>query len=157
MSLATLANHRDIAQQTVIENGLLKNLIEGLRAALAWQVQGEDFSRKLSTVLFIARSFQRHLERLMTLEEVDGYMDIVLEAKPSLARAVDSLRRDHDRFRRTARRLVHQIERVPASDFTGFVDACADWGDFLRTLDRHNKREARLFQEAFEREEGGEG
>ena len=65
--------NNDIAQQTVVEDGILKLLVEGLRSALAWKVTN-DFSRKLSSVRFITQSFQRHLERLMALEEYDGYM-----------------------------------------------------------------------------------
>jgi hypothetical protein len=38
-----------------------KLLMEGLRSTVAWKVQGNDFSRKLSTLRFIVRSFQGHL------------------------------------------------------------------------------------------------
>ena len=71
MPATLLINRHEIAQQTIVENGLMKSLTEGLRNALAWRVHGDDFSRKLSTVQFICRSFQRHLERLMTLEEAE--------------------------------------------------------------------------------------
>lgn len=157
MSMTLLVNRHEIAQQTLIENGLLKSLVEGLRGALAWQVQGDDFSRKLSTVRFISRSLQRHLERLMTLEEVDGYMDIVLEAKPSLSHAVKSLRRDHARFRQGTRQVVRQLEEVSEMDHDTFANICDALAALLHDLDRHHKREAKLFQEALEQEEGGEG
>lgn len=156
MSTILFVNRHDIARQTLIENGLLKSLVQGLREALAWQIQDDGLSRKLSTVRFIARSFQRHLQRLMTLEEVDGYMDIVLEAKPSLNRAVESLKEDHCRFREAAEQMVQRLELASEVDLDSFADVCDDFGQLLCDLDGHHKKEAKLFQEAFEQEEGGE-
>ena len=57
----------DQSQQAVIEHGLLRHLVDGLRAALDWQADGGDGARKLSTVRVIGQSFQRHLERLLAL------------------------------------------------------------------------------------------
>ena len=68
---------QNIAKQTEVESGLVKLLIEGLRSTVDWKVHGGDFSRKLSTLRFIVRSFQGHMERLFALEEYDGYMDLV--------------------------------------------------------------------------------
>lgn len=82
---------QNIAKQTEVENGLLKLLIEGLRSTLSWKVHSSDFSRKLSTVRFIVRSFQGHLDRLFALEEYDGYMDLVNKRSPRLSRTVPGL------------------------------------------------------------------
>ena len=46
-----------------------------MAGAFAWKTQGHDVSVKLLTLKLIARSFQRHMERLMELEERDGYME----------------------------------------------------------------------------------
>ena len=154
---ALLMNFQEIAQQTLVESNLLKSLVTGLRAALAWEVYGDDCSRKRSTLLFIAKSFQRHLERLMTLEEIDGYMDIVLETKPFLSKAVDSMKEDHDRFRRAASLLVQRLSAASPMDPHALDQIGADLTELLHRLDRHGKKEAKLFQEAFEQEEGGEG
>jgi hypothetical protein len=61
--------NQDIAQQISIEHGMLKHITDALRLALGWQMEGDDLSRKLSTVRFISQSLQRHLEHLMALEE----------------------------------------------------------------------------------------
>jgi hemerythrin-like domain-containing protein len=147
----------DITQQTLIEHSLLRQLVEGLRATLAWQVQGTDCSRKLSTLRFIAQSFQRHLDRLMALEEHDGYMDLVATTSPRLSRRVDALRAEHGQLRDAARRLVYQLEHVSPTN----PIALANIGDNLRALlDRvedHGRREVRLLQEAVGRDSGGEG
>jgi len=82
----------DLAQQTLVENGMLTKLMEGLRTTLAWKVQGNEFSRKLSTLRYMAHTFQGHMERLMALEECGGYMDVIMETNPNLGQAVDALR-----------------------------------------------------------------
>ena len=103
---------QDIAKQTEVENGLVKLLIEGLRSTLAWKVHSNDFSRKLSTLRFIVRSFQGHLDRLFALEEYDGYMDLVNKRSPRLSRTVDALKQEHDEFRSAIRRISLGLERI---------------------------------------------
>src|SRR5690242_20004510 len=99
---------KEIAEQTRVENGMLKYLVEGLRMGLAWKVHGPDFSRKLSTLRFITQSFQRHLEHMMSLEETNGYMDMVLTCAPQLGRSVDALRKDHEWFRSSLGGIVNR-------------------------------------------------
>jgi hypothetical protein len=149
--------HSEIAEQTRVENGMLKYLVEGLRMALAWKVHGADFSRKLSTMRFITQSFQRHLEHMMTLEEKNGYMDMVLTSAPQLGRSVDALRKDHEWFRSSLGGIVNRLERVSSTDTASFADISQDLHNVLHKLDEHSKKEADLVLEAIERDEGGEG
>jgi len=148
-------NH-DIAQQTVVENDMLKLLVEGLRSALAWKVTN-DFSRKLSSVRFITQSFQRHLERLMALQEYDGYMDRLEKKAPQLARAVSDLRQEHETFRTGSRRILHGLEHVSSTDHATFANLCDELLTLLKDLDEHSKKETDLYHEGFEQDAGGEG
>jgi hypothetical protein len=146
-----------IARQTQIEHDLLRHVMEGLRVTSAWQVPGPDGARKLSTLRFIAGSFQRHLERLLGLEEHDGYMGVVSAPTAHLGRLAATLRAEHDGFRVESRRIVVVLERLPAEDVPGLDSACAE---LLRLLDRvegHNRKEMALLHEAVARDEGGEG
>lgn len=117
---------QEMAQQTLVENEFLKLLMESLRTTLAWKVQGNDFSRKLSTLRFVAQSFQRHLERVFSLEEYDGYMNLVSKKSPRLSRTVDALRMEHDQFRIGIRRIVHGLEHVSPTNQASFDSLCAD-------------------------------
>ncbi len=150
-------NRQDIANQTVVENRLLQTLMEGISATLAWNVRGNDLSRKLTTLRFITQSLQRHLDHLLGLEEFDGYMDYVVETRPQLSKTVDSLRQEHDAFRNRVRRLVHRLETVSPTDSLGFARICEDLEEFLEKLKDHGKRESEVMQEAFKQVEGGEG
>jgi hypothetical protein len=147
----------DFAQQALVEREMLNHLIGALRATMAWQVEGDDWSRRLSTLRFIAQSFQRHLGRLMALEEYDGYMNVVMEASPHLSRAVNGLKQEHAQFRIAAVRIVHRLEGISADDHPAFARVCDDLQSLLQVLDEHHVKEAELLHEAFARDGGGEG
>jgi hemerythrin-like domain-containing protein len=146
---------QDIAKQTEVEYGLVKLLMDGLRSTLAWKVQGNDFSRKLSTVRFIVRSFQGHLDRLFALEEYDGYMDLVNKRAPRLDRTVDALKQEHNEFRTGIRRISLGLERISSTDQARFSAACDELLDLLDKLEAHGRKETDVIQEAFEQDRGG--
>ena len=150
-------DRQEVARQTQVEHDMLKHLVEGLRMAAGWQVQGQDASRKLSTLRFVLQSFQRHLERLLALEEDDGYMGLVRACAPWLGRTTDALRAEHGRFRTEASRLVQRLERLPATDLAGLGEFCDDLLVLLGEIGEHSDKEMALLQEAFDRDEGGEG
>src|SRR5262245_51073586 len=85
-------DRQDIAEQTRFEQELLRHVMEGLRHSATWQVREPNASRKLSSLRFVTGSFQRHLERLLALEEYGGFMDKVLDCAPHLGRATEALR-----------------------------------------------------------------
>jgi hypothetical protein len=147
----------NVIQQTELEKKMLTFISEGLHSTLAWKVQGDDLTRKVSTLKFITRSFQSHMERLMNLEERDGYMDIVLQSHPNLSKNVDALRREHDDIRECLKSVHEGFERVSSRDRPAIAFLCDELGKLLKKVDGHNQKEADLFQEAFERQEGGEG
>ena len=150
-------DRQDVARQNQVEQDMLRHIMEGLRVSAGWQVPGPDGSRKLSTLRFVAQSFQRHLEHVLALEEYDGYMDLVLASAPWLGRATDALRAEHDLFRTEARRLVQRLERLPATDLAALGKLCDDLLVLLGKIEDHNGKEPALLQEAFKQDEGGEG
>jgi hypothetical protein len=131
--------------------------MEGLRLSTTWQVQGPDASRKLSTLRFVTGSFQRHLERLLALEESDGFLDTLLSCAPHLGRATAALRAEHDSFRSEARRVVQQLERLQATDVDALEKVGGELVALLNRIAQHNRKEQALLLEAFGRDEGGEG
>jgi hypothetical protein len=147
----------EITRQTKVEHEVLHHLMLGLRSTAAWRVQEPDASRKLSTLRFIAQSFQRHLEHLLTIEEYDGYMGLLQSAVPRLAKTTDALRQEHDRFRNEARRIVQQLERLPSTDLPALGKACDDLLALVGRIEEHNGKEIELIQETLGRDEGGEG
>jgi hypothetical protein len=150
-------DRQEVARQTQVEHEMLKHIMEGLRLAAGRPVPGPDGSRKLSTLRFVAQSFQRHLEHVLALEEYDGYMDLVLASAPWLGRATEALRAEHDLFRTEARRLVQRLERLRATDVAAQGKLGDDLLVLLGKIEGHNGKEVALIQEAVGRDGGGEG
>lgn len=144
-------------KQAAVEHEALRHIIGALRTVLDWKPTAEDLPRKLSSLRFIAQSFQRHLERLMALKEQDGYMTDAVDQMPSLAEKVQALLRDHDEFEETLHRLVLQLEHLSASDKSKVDATCTQMEELLLKLEDHHRREAKLMQEAFSRDVGGQG
>jgi hypothetical protein len=148
---------RTIAAQTLMEHRTLEYVKQALRVTLHWDLDSVGADRKLSSVRFIAESLQRHLARLMELEESGGYMQAVVDEKPHLADQIVRLRADHEAFRTVLDALM------PASfDGDGLADdALTPYGasllKFLDRLDEHDRRETNLIQIAFCEDDGGEG
>jgi hypothetical protein len=150
-------SHDDIARQTEVEHGLLRLLLEGLRTTAAWAVEGPDASRKLSTLRFVVGSFRRHLERLLALEEHDGYLDLVLASAPQLARTTQALRVEHEQFRSQVGEIAGRLECLSATDLSGLAGVCDDVLVLERQVEAHSRKEITLLQGALERDGGGEG
>ena len=92
-------DRQSIAKQLHIEQELLDHIQSSLRSTIDWKTEPSNVARKLSTLRFIAEIFHRHLERLMAIDEYDGYMSHVLHTSPQLASAVEVLKRDHEMLR----------------------------------------------------------
>ena len=150
-------DHLAIPQQVLIEHQTLAYVASALRSTVGWKFQGSDLTRKLSSMLFVGQSFQRHLKRLMALEEEQGYMSTALASRPELSAEVAELRAEHDYFRTRLARILSRIKRASPTDHEGFTRLSGDILELLEKLDAHSKKETDLLQEALLQDEGGEG
>ena len=148
---------RSQANVAWMEHQILDHAKQALRVTLGWKVPSVGLPRKLSSLQFTLQSFQRHLERIMELEEQDGYMVMVAETKPNMHFRVERLERDHDKFRRTMRRLLPVVEALNEYQCEEFETVCGEIAAFLDRIDRHDAEEINLLQEALLMDEGGEG
>ena len=94
---------RAAAQASCLEHQILDHVKQALRVTLQWKAPAFGLSRKISSVQFTTKSFMRHLERMMELEEVEGYMDAVRQQKPNMEQRVERLERQHEEFRELIR------------------------------------------------------
>jgi len=146
-----------IAQQALIEHRILQHVKAALRLSLDWKVNEVGFHRKLSSVRFTAQSLQRHIERMMCLEEDGGYMDAVRQEKPDFAAKVQALEQEHGEIRRLMAQVMPQLEGDSPHDPDRLNDACESLERLLATLDSHDQRETDLLLEVFSSDVGGEG
>ena len=149
-------NPETLAKQALVEHETLNHVMDALRITLAWQVPQRDLAAKVSSVRFMAQSFDRHLNRLMDLEEDGGYLQSARERQPHLWNRFEKRRTEHESFRETFRLLLPSLERVSSEDETLFNNLCHELRDLLGRVDVHSKAETALLQEAFLLEVGGE-
>jgi len=150
-------DNQSLANVARMEHQILHHVKQALRVTLEWKVPSVGLPRKLSSVQFTLQSFQRHLERLMNLEEQDGYMSWVAEMKPNMVLRVEQLEKDHAKFRHVMRDLLPVVEALNEYQDEEFENICDEISSFLEQIDRHDTEEVDLLQEALLMDEGGEG
>ena len=147
--------HRLISQQMLLEHEVLARLSDALRTAVSWNPHG-DLSHKLETVQFLAQSFQRHVERMLDLEEHDGYMDMVHSSFPEFDAQVAAFRREHEAFRQGADGIVYRLENSAALDAAETEALFEEVAQLLEAVDAHNKREMELLRQLVMEQASGE-
>jgi hypothetical protein len=140
-----------------MEHRILDHVKQALRVTLDWSVPDVSMPRKLSSVQFTAKSFLRHFERVMSIEEEGGYMSVVGEMKPYLHERIDQLGGDHERFRARMERLLPDIDSLAEWEESRFHELCNDLRALLDDVDEHDAKEISLLQEALLFDVGGEG
>jgi hypothetical protein len=147
----------EIARQIEVELAILLGIEQSLRLALQWMTRGRGNSYKLSTLRFQTWSFERHLTRMQILPDHGGYMHLVTDANPHLAREVGALGKERAEPHANLERIIVRLDFVSQDDAGGFGQICADLERFLDELRAHGERERDLLQHSFAQEEGGSG
>jgi hypothetical protein len=148
---------RAAAQASCMEHKILDHVKSALRVTLDWKAPSIALNRKISSVQFTAKSFMRHLRRMMELEEQDGYMAVVVEQKPHLQHKVRKLERQHAAFRRLMEDLDPEVAALTALPEDEFEFVCSRIVELLDQVDDHDLEEIELLQETMLCDEGGEG
>lgn len=142
---------------SLMEHRILGHVKQALRVTLNWKAPAVSMPRKLSSLKFTIKSFQRHLERVISIEEEGGYLIEVVERKPYLQDRIDRLAGQHRRFRNRVRELVPELGTIHEWEDDRFHDVCGDISRLLDDLDMHDSAEIELLQDTLLMDEGGEG
>ena len=140
-----------------MEHQILHHIKQALRVTLDWQAPAISMPRKLSSLQFTIKSFQRHLERVITMEEDGGYMADVLEVRPHYQDRINELAADHDRFRARLKALMAEADTISEWEEPRFDEVCDALRTLLDDVDQHDQREIELLQESMLCDDGGEG
>jgi hypothetical protein len=146
-----------LIEQTKMESQALEHVTRALEVVLGWKVESDGFSRKLSSVRFLAESYQRHLERLFALEETDGFLEGISRLNPELASQVDHLEQEHEQVRAAVRQLVVRVDLSLPTQQAEFDATCEQLRITINQVLEHLHREGELLVECFSRDTGGEG
>jgi hypothetical protein len=140
-----------------MEHQILHHIKQALRVTLDWQAPAVSMPRKLSSLQFTIKSFQRHFDRVISLEEEGGYMVHVLDARPYFQDRIDRLASDHARFRNRLQKLIPELNDISEWEEPRFNEVCGDLRALLDEVDEHDEREIELLQESLLFDDGGEG
>jgi len=140
-----------------MEHQIFEHIKQAVLVTLNWQAPIVGIPRKLSSLQFTIKSFQRHLDRILSIEEEGGYMADAMDSKPYLQDRVEQLEKEHSRFRERLRKLIPELNETKEWDETRFNRICDELRVLVEDLDRHNEREIELLQESTCFDEGGEG
>jgi hemerythrin-like domain-containing protein len=149
---------RDSSASTAcMEHQIFEHIKQALLVTLNWQAPSVSMPRKLSSMQFTLKSFQRHFDRVLTIEDEGGYMADVLECKPYMEERIEHLSQDHNRFRDRLRKLMPQLNDIKEWDEPRFEQVCDDLRSLIAAIDHHNEQEVELLQESMLVDDGGEG
>ncbi len=140
-----------------MEHQVFEHIKQALLVTLNWDAPTVSMPRKLASLQFTIKSFQRHFERIVSIEEDGGYMTDATESKPYFEDRVARLSEDHVQFRDRLRKLIPQLNETKEWEEPRFERICGELREFVADLDRHNEREIELLQESTLVDEGGEG
>jgi len=149
-----IAEAQEIAKQIEVEFALLLKIDESLHIALQWMTRDRGNSRKLSTLRSVARSFERQLTRTRTLADYGGYMHVITDIEPGLARDVKELKNAREELQADFERIIVRLEYVSPDDADGFAKVCAELEHYLVDLQAHGQKEMELLQRSFQQKEG---
>lgn len=85
--------------------------------------------------------FRAHLVKHMALEEQDGYMVPVSEARPALAREVDRLAHEHTEVTRIMDSIHQALHELRPEDRLLMLDVCRRIQSLLEFVEHHEKDE----------------
>jgi len=154
--MPTLQN-TSVSSTACMEHQVLEHIKQALRVTINWQAPVVRMPRKLSSLQFTIKSFQRHLDRVISVEEEGGYMADVLAMKPYFQERVETLERDHKQFRDRLRKLMPELNDIKEWEEPRFDQVCDNLRTLLDDVDHHDLREVELLQVSLLMDDGGEG
>jgi iron-sulfur cluster repair protein YtfE (RIC family) len=82
-----------------------------------------------------------HLQRMMAIEEEDGYLTPVIDNRPGLASQVELLRHEHDELRCLTENLGTTVHNLKPEDNLIIADTCMRIQTYLGHVQRHEEHE----------------
>jgi hypothetical protein len=149
--------NESIASTACMEQRVFEHIKQALLVTLNWKAPVVAMPRKLSSLQFTMKSFQRHFERVLSIEEEGGFMADAMDAKPYFQDRVEQLAKDHVRFRERLKQLVPELNDTKEWEEPRFNRICDELRELIADIDRHNEREIELLQESALVDDGGEG
>ncbi len=152
-----MTDDQAIIQQNLVEAGALALIGDAICSAILWPFPRRQPGRKVATVRYLCQLYRQTLERIVAIEENDGFMDIVGDSSGRFDGKLEKLRREHEAFRGEWQEIMPRLDRASATNEPEFEQICDQVSSLLDQVDRHLQRESDLLSEAALLDLGGEG
>ncbi|MEE9295248.1 MAG: hemerythrin domain-containing protein [Phycisphaerae bacterium] len=96
-----------------------------------------------------------HLKKHMKAEEAGGYLEPVLELRPTLSPEVDRLKGEHIELALSLDQICDELERLEPDDKPSITDTCHRIQHLISAVRHHENREELLVTYAFNQDLGG--
>jgi hemerythrin-like domain-containing protein len=96
-----------------------------------------------------------HIERGIEMKTKDGYLETILNERPTLARQVESVRNEHGQLLRMSEGLRNDLAAIRPEDNLLVTEACRRIERFMTVVAQHEQRENMLVMFAFNQDLGG--
>ena len=146
-----------IAGDPETEQRVLSHVKGALRVMVDWRAPAVSLDRKQTGIRHALRSYLRHLQRLLDLEEQGGYLEDLVESRPNLQERVEKLRAEHEQIRESIRNFSATIDNSDAWVGDHFDGSCDSIRVLLEEVDNHDRQEIALLQDSMLTDVGGEG
>src|SRR5690349_6824494 len=121
-------NPHSVEAQTAIGSESVNQDIANLRSTLSTTEASGDQSQK-TAIESQTRVLKRHLDRLFHLEEMDDYLQFIVDKNPQLKAEVAQLQAEHNEFRGLVNGLIARLDRLEAEDQPRFDAICLEIHD----------------------------
>lgn len=96
-----------------------------------------------------------HIERNIEMKTKDGYLETILNERPTLARQVQSVQNEHGQILRMSQGLRNDLAAIRPEDNLLVTDACVRVQRFMTVVAQHEQRENMIVMFAFNQDLGG--
>jgi hemerythrin-like domain-containing protein len=130
----------DFAEWMQSEHRLLRQLGKLLRE----HIVAMPDSNRSEWIRGLRAAFDRlakHLEQNFTAQEAAGYLNPVLERRPTLWHEVEELRAEHPQLLHMAHRIQQELADVQPAQAVLLADITARVQRFIAVIDQHDQRE----------------
>ena len=96
-----------------------------------------------------------HIERNIEMKTRDGYLETILNERPTLARQVEAVRNEHGQLLRMGQGLRNDLAAIRPQDNLLVAEACLRVQRFMNVVAQHEQRENMIVMFAFNQDLGG--
>jgi len=140
--------HRGLSQQLLVEHEMLIQDIHSVRNILDWRDHDLDHSHKISSLQFSTASMHRHLERLLSLKEGQGYQELLAQPRSDIRSDSNTLHANHANLCKSLSGLVRRLEDLSPTDQEDYRKTCDKLAAVLAQIEHHCCQEMTLLEKA---------